>query len=209
MRDGFGFYAILTDPVVGYAALGKLLACRGVAAIQLRMKGAARREVLGVARQLKEILDGEESLFIVNDEVSVAREVGADGVHLGQEDEDYHRARSLLGQEAVIGLSTHNMKQVQRANALGPDYIGVGPVFPTQTKENPDPVLGPEAMGKLVQAAQVPAVAIGGIHAHNVGQVREHGAKNFCAVGALNSSHEPEKALDELLKAWNRRQPAR
>lgn len=208
MKDGFGFYAIITDPVVGYVALGKLLARRKVAVIQLRMKGVARREVLDVARQLKEILDGKESLFIINDDVSVAREVGADGVHLGQDDEDYHRARALLGQEAVIGLSTHNMKQVQRANALGPDYIGVGPVFPTQTKKNPDPVLGLEAMEELVHAAQVPAVAIGGIQAQNVGQVRDHGAQNFCAVGALNSSHEPEKALDELLRAWNRRQSA-
>jgi thiamine-phosphate pyrophosphorylase len=209
LKDGFGFYAIITDPVVGYVALGKLLARRKVAVIQLRMKGVARREVLDVARQLKEILDGKESLFIINDDVSVAREVGADGVHLGQDDEDYHRARSFLGKDAVIGLSTHHMKQVQRANALGPDYIGVGPVFSTQTKKNPDPVLGPEAMGELVHAAQVPAVAIGGIQAQNVGQVRDHGAKNFCAVGALNSSHEPERALDELLAAWKRRKPAR
>ncbi len=194
----FGLYGILTDPRVGYERLAEILVSRGVRFIQLRIKGAPREEVVRVGRSLRPRIGGG-SAFIVNDDPEAAAEVGADGVHLGQGDPPYARARALLGPRAIIGLSTHNPAQTRAACALGPDYIGVGPVFPTPTKAQPDPVIGLDGMRAMLSLADRPAVVLGGIDETNLSGVLAAGARNVCAVRALNRAADPAAALDRLL----------
>jgi len=194
----FGLYGILTDPLVGYERLTEVLVSHGVRFIQLRMKHAPRAEVVKVGRRLRPLIGGA-SWFIVNDDPEAAAEVGADGVHLGQGDMPYARARALLGPEALIGLSTHNPAQTRAACALGADYIGVGPVFPTPTKDLPDQVLGLDGMRAMLALADRPAVVLGGIDATNLGGVLAAGARNVCAVRALNRAADPAAVLARLL----------
>jgi thiamine-phosphate pyrophosphorylase len=194
----FGYYGILSEPRVGYPRLADLMVDRDVRIIQLRMKHAARAELFEVGRALRTIIP-PGLLYIVNDDPEVARDVGADGVHLGQLDAPYARARELLGAEAVIGLSTHNPDETARACTAGADYIGVGPVFSTTTKADPDPVIGLDGLRELLALATLPAVAIGGIDPSNAAAVLAAGARNFCAVGCVNESDRPGEVLDRLL----------
>jgi thiamine-phosphate pyrophosphorylase len=199
-KEDFGFYGILTDPLVGYETLAAVLVSRNIRYIQLRMKNATADEVRRIALRLRAVVGGASKL-IINDHPKIARDVRADGVHLGQDDISYSMARQILGDRAIIGLSTHNPEQVRAACALNPDYIGVGPVFATPTKEMPDPVIGLDGMAAMVAAASIPAVAIGGIDLSNINTVLEHGARNICAVRCINASPNPEKELDALISA--------
>ena len=196
----FGLYGILTDPVVGYEKLAAVMVDRGVPYIQLRMKRATADEVRKTALRLRKIITGGSKL-IINDHPKIARDVGADGVHLGQDDISYALARQILGDAAVIGLSTHNTAQVAAACALLPTYIGAGPVFPTPTKAVPDPVIGLDGMAEMIEAADVPAVAIGGIDLTNVHEALRRGARNICAVRCINNAEDPENVIDALLAA--------
>jgi thiamine-phosphate pyrophosphorylase len=195
----FGFYGILSEPRAGYPRLTELMVERGVRIIQLRMKHADRAEILEVGRILRTIIPSD-NLFIVNDDPAVARDVGADGVHLGQHDAPYDQTRELLGPDAVIGLSTHNPEETARACSIGADYIGVGPVFTTTTKADPDPVIGLDGLTKLLSLATVPAVAIGGISPSNAAAVLAAGARILTAVGCVNQSDRPAEVLDRLLE---------
>jgi thiamine-phosphate pyrophosphorylase len=196
----FGFYGILTDPVVGYERLAAIMVERRVRFIQLRIKNRPADEILDIATSLRSIIPAT-SLFIINDHPDIAKEVGADGVHLGQDDVSLGKAREILGPNAIIGLSTHNPDQTRAACALSPDYIGVGPVFPTPTKAVPDPCIGLDGLEKMLRLATVPAVAIGGIDHSNVFSVLEAGAKNLCAVRCINRSTEPAQDLDRMIRA--------
>jgi thiamine-phosphate pyrophosphorylase len=195
-----GFYGILTDPVVGYDRLAAVMVECGVRVIQLRMKEVASAQVLEQARALRRIIpDGV--LFIVNDDPGIAREAGADGVHLGQDDMSLEVAREIVGPDAVIGLSTHNPEQTRAACALGPSYIGVGPVFATPTKKKSDPVIGLDGMRRMLAAATVPAIVLGGIDHDNVGRVLDAGARNVCAVRCVNRSTDPAADLGRMQRA--------
>ena len=203
----FGFYGILTDPIVGYERLAELMVVRGVRFVQLRMKHQPRTVVEQTARRLREIVVAP-SLFIVNDDPIVARDVGADGVHLGQDDMPLAEAREIVGLDAIIGLSTHSATQTRDACALGPDYIGVGPVFATPTKEVPDPAIGLDRMATMLGDATVPAVVLGGIDHDNAPQVLAAGAINLCAVRAVNQVADPGGALDRFIQLIDDRRVA-
>ena len=198
--DDPGFYGILTDPVVGYRRLASVMVECGVEVIQLRMKEVAAADVVETARALRKIIP-PGVLFVVNDHPEIAREVGADGVHLGQDDMPFDAARAILGPDAVIGLSTHNPEQTRAACALGPSYIGVGPVFATPTKKNPDPVIGLDGMRQMLELATVPAIVLGGIDHDNVAQVLDAGARNICAVRCINRSGDPTAELGRMQRA--------
>lgn len=203
MDDGFGLYLVLTDPAAGYEACAQAAVRCGVRYLQLRMKNAPRETVVAAARRVRDITRGSGTLFIVNDDVTIAREVDADGVHLGQGDMPIAEARRLWPVPGKrFGLSTHDERQAEQACRHRPDYIGVGPVFPTPTKSIPDPVLGVERMGAILRSVTVPAVAIGGIDRENLPQVMRAGARNFCVVRAVNRRVDPENAIRELQEAW-------
>lgn len=199
----FGLYLVLTDPVAGYEACAEAAVKTCVRYVQLRMKKRPREEVLDTARRLKRITTGSATRFIVNDDVEVAVEADADGVHLGQDDMGLAEARQRWPVRGkIFGLSTHSEAQELGARELAPDYIGVGPVFPTPTKEKPDPTLGLERMGRIVRASPLTTVAIGGINRENLPDVLGQGAVNFCVLRAVNLSPDPGAAITALQEVW-------
>ena len=203
MNESFGLYLVMTDPVAGYEECAAAAVRCGVRYLQLRMKGAPRVAVLETARRIREITLGTDTLFIVNDDVTIAREVDADGVHLGQHDLPLDEARRLWSASGKrFGLSTHDERQALLASRLSPDYIGVGPVLATPTKAVPDPVLGLERMASIVRSSPVTAVAIGGIDHGNLAEVLRRDARNFCVVRAVNRRPDPETAIRELQGIW-------
>ncbi len=205
MDDGFGLYLVMTDPVAGYETCAAAAVRRGVRYLQLRMKGAPRETVLETALRIREITRGSDTLFIVNDDVTIARDSGADGVHLGQGDLPLDEARRLWPEPGKrFGLSTHDEDQARQAAKLDPAYIGVGPVFPTPTKAVADPAIGVDRMAAIVAASTVPAVVIGGIRSGNLAEILRRGARNFCVVRAVNGRPDPENAIRELQAIWRR-----
>jgi thiamine-phosphate pyrophosphorylase len=203
MDDAFGLYLVMTDPVVGYETCAEAAVRCGVRYLQLRMKGAPPDAVLQTALRVREITLGSDTLFIVNDDVTIARDADADGVHLGQHDLPIAEARRLWTAPGKrFGLSTHNEREALIASRQSPDYIGVGPVFATPTKAIPDPVLGAERMGSIIRSVPVPAVALGGIDLGNLAEVLRSGARNFCVVRAVTRRPDPETAIRELQEIW-------
>jgi thiamine-phosphate pyrophosphorylase len=200
--DTFGFYAILTDPVRGYEYCTRLLVDYEVAFVQLRMKDAPEAEIIKTAEKMREITNGTKTRLIINDNPNIAKTIGADGVHVGQNDMPYNEARNIVGEKAIVGMSTHSVKQIRDACRLKPDYVGVGPVYATPTKKKPDPVIGINGMKTMLAQANVPAVAIGGITLENLPLVLEAGAKNFCMVRPITTTQNPEKMLKEMLKVY-------
>jgi thiamine-phosphate pyrophosphorylase len=203
MPDLFGLYLVLTKPAAGYERAAEAAVSTGVRYLQLRMKNRPFREVLETARRLRSVTAGSPTRFIVNDDVEIARDADADGVHLGQDDMSIAEARRRWPQPGkVFGLSTHNEDQELRARDVAPDYIGVGPVFPTPTKEHPDPTLGTERMGRIIRNSPLTAVAIGGINAENLADVLRHGAANFGVLRAVNQASDPASAIRRLQEIW-------
>lgn len=207
INNQFGFYAVLTDPLIGYEEITRILVDYNIAFVQLRMKDAPLDMIRRTAEKMRVITHGSSTKFIVNDSPEIANEVGADGVHIGQDDYPIEQVRNMIKPEMIIGLSTHSPSQTTDACLRNPEYIGVGPVYVTPTKHNPDPVIGLDGMKKQLDAATVPAVAIGGIDFSNIRHVLDAGAKNFCMVRQLTKSVKPSLVLDEMKKIYNEYYP--
>jgi|AntRauTorckE6833_2_1112554.scaffolds.fasta_scaffold04454_2 hydroxymethylpyrimidine kinase/phosphomethylpyrimidine kinase/thiamine-phosphate diphosphorylase len=184
------------------AAVG--LALKGGARIvQLRAKRAPAANQLQLGTKLKAMCRECNACFIVNDNVDLALELGADGVHLGQDDGEVAHARAQLGEQAIIGVSTQNVALAKRAQEHGADYIGCGSVYPTNTKG--DAVhIGLEELGRVCNAVDIPVVAIGGIHAHNLPEVIRHGACSAAVVSAVMNAARPDVAARELSLMFRR-----
>lgn len=205
VREPFGLYLVLTDPVAGYQRCTEAAVAEGVRFVQLRMKNQQRDIVLETARELREITRNSQTLFIVNDSVDIAREMDADGVHLGQTDEPLNQARARWNSPGkIFGWSTHNEDQVAEAMRLQPDYIGFGPVFSTPTKNPPDPVVGCERLARVVAKSPIPVVAIGGIDTQNLPMVLKTGARNFAVVRAVCARPDPRNAIRDLMRIWEK-----
>ena len=202
MKNPFGLYLVITDPATSYETCAEAAVRAGLRVIQLRMKHVSRERIVATAKNLRAITAGTRTLFIVNDDPAIAAEVGADGVHLGQTDLSVPIARERFPSLKIFGLSTHSLEQVETARELSPDYIGVGPVYATPTKEIPDATLGLETMRKMLAAAPVPAVAIGGINAERLPDVLLAGAQNFAVVRAVCGSTAPYAAIRRLLDTY-------
>ena len=194
----FGFYLVMTNPVVGYARCAEAAVRAGVRIIQLRMMHAERADILREAREVRRVTRGTDTLFIVNYDPSIAAEAEADGVHVGQDDMPVAEVRRLFPSLKIVGLSTHNIAQARAAIPQKPDYIGVGPVFATPTKKIPDPVLGVETAARMIASVPCPAVAIGGINAGNLADVVRAGARNWSVVRAVCASQDPYSAILRL-----------
>ncbi len=158
----------------------------GANLIQLREKHLSPREFYDQAVEAMRVARSRDVRIIINDRVDVAMAVGADGVHLGQDDFPPQAARRLLGDGAIIGLSTHNVEQGVQATRTGVDYIAIGPIFGTTTKDNPDPIVGLTGLERVRRAVtKIPIVAIGGISSENALQVIEAGADAVAVISAL------------------------
>jgi thiamine-phosphate pyrophosphorylase len=154
----------------------------GVRVIQYREKDKKAREKYLECMKIREMTREAGAVFIVNDDVDIAILACADGVHVGQDDLPPEEVRRLVGEEMVIGLSTHSPEQARAALAGGIDYIGVGPIFATRTKKDVCDPVGLEYLEYVVRKIKIPAVAIGGIKEHNIGEVARRGARCFALV---------------------------
>jgi thiamine-phosphate pyrophosphorylase len=177
-------------------------ACRGgVRVVQVREKGVPDAELLAATLDLAAAAREAGALLLVNDRVEVALAAGADGVHVGPSDMDPATARVLLGPDRIVGVTTHDLAQANRAVAAGADYVGIGPVFPTGTKGVPVLAIGPEAAGRVARAIPVPAFAIGGIAPGNAGRLRAAGCGRVAACAAILGAADPEAAARGILEA--------
>jgi thiamine-phosphate pyrophosphorylase len=170
----------------------------GVDVVQLRAKEAAEDEVLAAADVFRRCCHEAGALFMVNDRPDLAMAAGADGVHLGQDDMPVARARAMLGDERIVGLSTHSSQQL--AAARGVDYVAVGPVYETPTKPG-RPAVGLELVRHASAHAEVPFFAIGGIDAANVDDVVAAGAARIAVVRAVVEAADPAAAARRLRAA--------
>jgi thiamine-phosphate pyrophosphorylase len=171
----------------------------GVDIVQLREKELDRRAIEVAGATFRRLCDTYSALFIVNDDPSLARSCRADGVHLGQDDVSVAEAREALGSDVLIGLSTHSREQIDAA--AGTDYLSVGPVWETPTKEG-RPAVGLELVQYAAQYASLPFYAIGGIDSSNAHEVVEAGARRLCVVRAIRDSDDPAAAADQLRRAF-------
>jgi len=171
----------------------------GVQIVQLREKSANAKEFIELGRKVKELCALYDALFIINDRVDVAHIVGADGVHLGQDDIDINSARHILGKDAIVGISTHAPEQAEKAIASGADYIGVGPVFETPTKPGRKSV-GLEYVEWASKNVSIPWFAIGGINTENVSEVINAGASKIAVVRAIINAENPEISALNFMK---------
>jgi thiamine-phosphate pyrophosphorylase len=170
----------------------------GVTAVQVREKECSTREFVALARSLKKLLAPHEVPLLVNDRVDVALAAGADGVHIGQSDMAYCDARALLGADALIGLSIETPEQALEAETCDCDYLGVGPIFPTATKNDAALAWGLERLAELRGTSRHRLVAIGGINASNAALAATAGADGIAVVSAICSAPDPAAVAAEL-----------
>jgi len=170
----------------------------GAEIIQLRDKHASPKDFYESAREALIIARKRNVKIIINDRVDIALALKADGVHLGQDDLPPESARVILGDRAIIGFSTHNLKQVVNAINLPIDYLAIGPVYATRTKENPEEIVGLEGVNEVREAVgDFPLVAIGGITSENFRAVLEAGANSVAIISGLLS--DADKITDKML----------
>jgi thiamine-phosphate pyrophosphorylase len=175
----------------------------GIDILQMREKKASKEELAKLGRELASLCNENGVIFIVNDDPILARQVNADGVHLGQEDlQEYPigLTRAIMGKDKMIGISTHSIDQFKRANESGCDYIAFGPIFSTPTKEYS---IGTEDIKKSIRIAKKPVVFIGGIDMDNIDAVLEEGARNIAVIRAIVQAKDVTRAVKELKERIN------
>jgi thiamine-phosphate pyrophosphorylase len=170
----------------------------GAACIQLREKEVTTRFFVEKARQIKALMAPFRVPLIINDRLDVALAVKADGVHVGQDDMPYEIARELMGPEAIIGISVETWEDVQRAEGLDVDYLGVSPIFATPTKMDTQEPWGLEGLIRISAFSRHPLVAIGGLNPSNAEAVVMAGADSIAVVSAICASPDPYAASREL-----------
>ncbi len=177
----------------------------GVRIIQYREKRPHKsaRAMLDECILIRKLTREAGVLFIVNDYPDIARLVDADGVHVGQDDYPVAEVRRLIGPDKLIGLSTHGPEQAAAAVAAGADYIGVGPIFSTQTKDDVCAAVGLDYLDHVVKTCPLPFVAIGGIKEHNLGEVLAHGARTVCLVTEIVGAADIAATVRRLHVACN------
>ncbi|SDG28583.1 thiamine-phosphate pyrophosphorylase [Limimonas halophila] len=174
----------------------------GVSVVQLRDKHTCARDQVANAKRLKALLAPRGVPLIVNDRVDVALAAGADGVHLGQDDMHAADARRLIGEEMLIGTSVHNAHEAAGVDPELVDYVGIGPVFGTGSKADPDPAIGPEGVAELSRQVGLPAVAIGGITGANAGQLAGTGVDGLAVISAICHADDPGAAAQRIRRSF-------
>lgn len=181
------------------ASLARIMAGAGVELIQIRDKKASTRKIYDASKRLVEQLAPTGARIIVNDRPDIAAMIGAGGVHVGQEDLPVEAARKICGSSRWVGVSTHNLEQLRDANRSSVDYIAVGPIFPTGTKENPDPVVGLDFLRAARRITKKPLVAIGGITIESAEAIYRAGADSVAVVRDLISAGDTARRVREYL----------
>ena len=172
----------------------------GVTFVQLREKQLDEEHFLQEAKDLKELCSEYHVPFVINDNVELAIEMDADGVHVGQSDMEAGKVREKLGPDKIIGVSCKNVEQALLAKKNGADYLGVGAMYPTGTKKDATAVT-PEALSAVCQAVDIPVVAIGGINKDRLEPLKGTGVDGVAVVSAIFAAEDIEKATRELKEA--------
>ena len=173
--------------------------CGGVTCVQLREKISSTREFIEQAIAIRDFLRFRDIPLIINDRLDVALAVGADGVHLGQNDMPLAMARSIVKDAMFIGISTNSLEDAVAAEKGGADYLGVGPIYATPTKTDTAPVLGLDGLEKIRKNVKIPLVTIGGMNHRNAAQVIRKGADGIAVVSAIVAAKDPEKVSRDLM----------
>jgi thiamine-phosphate pyrophosphorylase len=163
----------------------------GVDLVQFRDKGSREADMLYNLGQVMDICRGAGVPLIVNDRPGLAARVDAAGVHLGQDDMPVVRAREFVGPDRVIGVTTHTIEEAVKAETEGADYVGVGPVFPTESKVVDVEVIGPQQLDQVMARVDIPVVAIGGINKFNVGRVVDTGCTRVAVIAGILGGGDP------------------
>ncbi len=171
----------------------------GVTFLQLREKDLNTENFLQEAEEMKKLCAAYRVPFVINDNVEIARTVGADGVHVGQDDMPAWKVREILGEDKIIGVSAQTVEQAIKAEKDGADYLGVGAVFPTSSKADAVEVEH-ATLRDICAAVQIPVVAIGGISAENVSQLAGTGIDGIAVISAIFAQDFPKLAAEELKK---------
>ncbi|NKE35088.1 thiamine phosphate synthase [Natronococcus sp. JC468] len=174
----------------------------GIDAVQLREKETNARSRYELGLELRELTAEAGVDLIVNDRVDIAEAINADGVHVGQSDLPVSVARDLLGPEAIVGCSASTVEEARRAEADGADYLGVGSVYGTTSKDVPEAEngIGPERIAEVVKSVSIPVVGIGGTTAGNAGPVAEAGAAGVAVISEIAAADDPAAATDALAR---------
>jgi thiamine-phosphate pyrophosphorylase len=181
--------------VIGQAVAG------GATIIQLRTQKRQTRRFLQIGMEASQFLRPPKVPLIINDRVDMALACEADGVHLGQEDMPLPCARKILGEKKLIGITASTPAEAMAAENEGADYVGVGPIFTTSSKEDLPPLLGLDGLREIRAKIKLPILAIGGINVANVGQVMAAGADGVAVISAIASAPNPRQAATELIEA--------
>lgn len=173
----------------------------GVSVVQLREKKAETLDFYNLALKVKEITQKYNVPLIINDRIDIALAIDAEGVHIGQSDMPAQIARLLIGKDKILGVSAANIKEAKKAQRDSADYIGVGAVYPTNTKDDATSVSKKE-LKEIVKSVDIPAVAIGGITQENAHELNDRGIDGISVVSAIMNSQNPKTASENLLKEF-------
>jgi len=196
-----GLYVIIDTPALkgrSHVEVASQAIRGGAKVVQLRDKIQSKKELLPIAKQLKKLCAEHDVLFIMNDHFDLALAVDADGLHLGQDDLPVKAARKLLPIDKILGRSARTVDQAVAAESEGADYIAVGSMYPTPTKETAQ-VVGPERLRQIRQTVTLPLVAIGGINKDNAAEVMAAGADSLAVIRAVVQAEAPEEAARQLV----------
>ncbi|RJQ33253.1 MAG: thiamine phosphate synthase [Actinobacteria bacterium] len=172
----------------------------GVKIVQYREKNKDFKTRFKEASRIKKLCDSNKVQFLVNDDVHLALMLNS-GVHLGHDDMSIKQARQILGKKKIIGLSARNYEEAMQAANLAPDYLGVGPVFNTPSKDDAAPAIGLFELNRICQAVKLPVIAIGGITANNANDVYHAGASGIAVISAIAKAPDISSAVEELISA--------
>lgn len=193
---------VLTDSLLrpdrSHRAIAEAALAGGASVIQFREKKMARAQMIEEAREIQSLCKAAGVPFLINDWIEVAQAIDADGVHLGQGDVDCQLARKILGPRKIIGISVDSPRQATVAEKEGADYVGVGPIFATDSKTDAGGPVGLERIAQVSLVCELPIVAIGGITLGNIAQVADAGADGAAVIAAVvcaESMHEAVRAL--------------
>ena len=170
----------------------------GATFLQLREKIQGHEEIVKTARNLQTLCKKYNVPFVVNDDIMAAKEIDADGVHIGQSDMEYTKAREILGPDKIIGVSAGNLAEAKEAERVGADYIGVGAVFHTDTKKDATSLTMAQ-LKEISEEVSIPVVAIGGISIDNALELNGTGVDGICVISAIFGSENPSEATKKLL----------
>jgi thiamine-phosphate pyrophosphorylase len=205
-----GLYLISDEPMVeagGFPDFLEQCLAMGLSVAQLRAKRMDRGEMLEIARECRARTRRSGALFIVNDDIQLAIDADADGVHIGQKDMSPALARQMLGPRLHIGLSVGDIEQVRKANREPVDSVGFGPVFETKTKEDADAATGLESLRQAARESVHPVTAIGGINTANAPDVLEAGAQAIAVITAISRAENPMETTKDFLQICGQYRP--